>query len=204
METHYDQSGKRLRTATLASATLALLLTWLGSTSSLIGPYSMLAGMVLLSATVKFGLQWQNLMRGKAGEDAVANALAKLPENYVVERNLVLPGTKIGDLDIVVHGPHGALVIEVKNWRGTVKCEKDRWWIRRENGSWRPVKSPSLQAKRAAAALARMRGRSSVVKCVVAFDERTHLTVSDPTVHVVTYPQLVQYVKCLPRADSPG
>lgn len=120
--------------------------------------------------------------------------LKHLPQGYEVQRNVVIPGTKIGDIDVLVKGPQAYWVVEVKNWRGPVHCCEHKWWIQRANGSLRPVKSPTRQAERAAQALRKHLGKSAVVLSVVAFDRRTSLRLENPSVPVLKLQEVPQFI----------
>jgi len=56
---------------------------------------------------------------GGKGEDLVFESLLKLPSNYIIFRDVVIPGVK-GNIDFVVSGPNGIFCIEVKNHRGKI------------------------------------------------------------------------------------
>lgn len=60
---------------------------------------------------------WKNAERGFKGEDLVNVELQKLlnPNEYHIFRNLVLKGRK-SDMDFVIVGPKGVVLLEVKNY----------------------------------------------------------------------------------------
>jgi hypothetical protein len=58
--------------------------------------------------------------KGAAGEAAVAETLAGLPNDFVVVNDV---SQRFGNIDHVVIGPTGIYVIDTKNWRGTVKAD---------------------------------------------------------------------------------
>ena len=84
---------------------------------------------------------------GIAGEQDVARLLAKLPDGYVVVNDVVLPGQR-GNIDHVVLGPCGIVVIETKRYRGSITCHQGRWL---QNG--RPIRNVGRQASQGAITL---------------------------------------------------
>ena len=66
--------------------------------------------------------------RGTSGEDAVLQTLRGLPDGYTAVANFVAPGTRQGDMDLLVLGPAGVLVIEVKSYTGRFACAGDLWF----------------------------------------------------------------------------
>ncbi len=94
---------------------------------------------------------------GARGEDALERALAAaLRDDYTLYRNLHLPGGG-GDLDGVLLGPPGLILLENKAYRGEFVIFGDRWTRAAAPGSpdlhpWHG--SPTAQAARDAARLA--------------------------------------------------
>jgi hypothetical protein len=65
--------------------------------------------------------QWQ---RGADGERATANVLDALPRQYwTVVHDVAWPGRPRANIDHVVIGPPGVVVIDSKNWSGTVTVQ---------------------------------------------------------------------------------
>jgi len=58
--------------------------------------------------------------RGALGELLTTEILKSLPDSYVVISDVT---KKLGNIDQVVVGPTGVYVIDVKNWKGTVKAD---------------------------------------------------------------------------------
>jgi len=84
---------------------------------------------------------------GIAGEQDVTALLGKLPDDYVVVNDVVLPGQR-GNIDHVVFGPCGIVVVETKRYRGSIACHQGRW---SQNG--RPLRNVGRQANQGAIAL---------------------------------------------------
>jgi hypothetical protein len=96
--------------------------------------------------TSRKAINWE---RGKAGEEAVAEVMRTILDNrWTIFRNLHLPGRK-DDLDVVLVGPAGIWVVEVKAYRWRLRVTGDRW-ERAKGTGWRGIdqkSSPSGQAK---------------------------------------------------------
>src|SRR5437667_8676364 len=58
--------------------------------------------------------------KGAAGEWLTAELLKALPNGFAVVNDMT---KKLGNIDQVVVGPTGVYVIDVKNWKGTVKAD---------------------------------------------------------------------------------
>jgi len=148
-----------------------------------------------------------SLRKGARGEQSVAELLARLPDQYVLLNDLVLPGLR-GNIDHVLIGPCGVVVIETKRWAGTIACRRDRWYV-----DGRPRKSVTRQVISAAMAvktcLARAgAGASGWVESVVVF---THplcrLALTRPIPTVIRFSELMSYLAARshpPKLTSPS
>jgi hypothetical protein len=85
---------------------------------------------------------------GQEGEDQVVQLMSQvLDGNWHIFRNVSIPGRYKGDLDVVLAGPSGVWVLEVKNFSGMYKNVGDAWKYRR-GGQWKNASvNPSRQAK---------------------------------------------------------
>jgi hypothetical protein len=92
--------------------------------------------------------------RGQEGEERVVEILRQnLDGQWYLFRNTELPG-RGGDLDVVLVGPPGIWVLEVKMFTGSYRNSSDTWVVR-AGGRWRKSPSnPSQQARRNASRLA--------------------------------------------------
>ena len=72
--------------------------------------------------------------RGAQGEEAVARALADLPDGWVALHDLAWPGRQRANLDHVVVGPGGVFVVDAKNWSGDIEVRDQ---VLRQNGQQR-------------------------------------------------------------------
>ncbi len=86
--------------------------------------------------------------RGQEGEDNVVQLVVQaLDGNWHLFRNISLPGRNKGDLDLVLVGPPGVWVLEVKNFSGKYHNTGETWQYKRGK-NWKTLsKSPSRQAK---------------------------------------------------------
>jgi len=98
-------------------------------------------------------LKYRSFRDGKEGEDATVERLrVTLDNKWTIFRNLHLPNHN-DDLDIVLVGPGGVWVLEVKAYGGTVRVE-NQIWERQVKGGWKRLSdNPSRQAGRNAARL---------------------------------------------------
>ena len=70
-----------------------------------------------MNAVDRERMSWR---KGALGEWLTAETLKSLPDGYVVINDVT---KKLGNVDHVVIGPTGVYVIDVKNWKGTVKAD---------------------------------------------------------------------------------
>lgn len=135
---------------------------------------------------------------GQSGEDRTANALSSLSDNYCLIRNLQL-GEKQGDIDFVLIGPFGALVLEQKTNTAPMRCQGDNWSYQVRPNYWRRVKSYSRQLKKNVKAVERL------VKApcygAIIFNDGVELTVSEPTVEIKRRKDLLKFIQTLPARN---
>ena len=89
----------------------------------------------------------QRVRKGRLGERLVTTLLRDLPDTYHLLNDVMVPGDG-GNIDHVMIGPCGVVVIETKRLAGQIRCDGDRWYV---NGHLR--RSISGQVNRGAAAL---------------------------------------------------
>lgn len=126
-----------------------------------------------------------NFRSGIAGEQDVTRLLAKLPDDYVVVNDVLLPGRR-GNIDHVVLGPCGIVVIETKRYRGSIACHQGRWF---QNG--RPIRNVGRQANQGAIALRE-------------FLRREHPELGSTTLRWVDSIVVFTHPLCRLRLDRPG
>lgn len=86
---------------------------------------------------------------GADGEEQVADALAGLEQlGWVVLHDVAWPGRPRANLDHVLIGPGGVLVVDTKNWSGSVTADPDRGL--RSNGYRKTKEVQAVQTARQA------------------------------------------------------
>ncbi len=91
---------------------------------------------------------------GKLGENHVASLLQKhLSGEWTLFRNLQLPGQR-DDIDMVLVGPGGVYVLEVKTYRGAYRYVGQQFYRRGPGGRYIRTRNPGRDIKRRAAQLA--------------------------------------------------
>lgn len=87
------------------------------------------------------------LYQGEEGENQVAYILSKLPKDYYVINNVIIPSKNgTSQIDHVVVSPFGIFVIETKNYKGWIfGYENNKKWketFKTTEGSyfWNPIK----------------------------------------------------------------
>jgi hypothetical protein len=132
---------------------------------------------------------------GQEGEDNVAQLIVQaLDGNWHLFRNVVIPSRNRADLDLVLVGPPGIWVLEVKNFHGEYRNIGETW-ERRNGKSWKPAKvNPSRQATNNALRLKNFLKADNVNafvnSAVIWANSEGTLTVENPTVTVWQYSRL--------------
>jgi len=103
-----------------------------------------LLAVTIASVAAKAHRHLRRVTRGIKGEALVRERLQSLSDDYFLLNDVVLPG-HAGNIDHVVIGPCGVVVIETKNFSGPVESHGDAWFV---NG--RRSRSVSKQANRGA------------------------------------------------------
>jgi hypothetical protein len=139
--------------------------------------------------------------KGRLGERLVTDLLARLPDEYYLVNDVVLGA---GNVDHVITGPCGVVVIETKRIAGQIRCEGDQWFV---NG--RRTKSYSRQAKAGAIAVRTFLAarhpelRTTFVRAVVVF---THplckLRVDRAEVAVARFSELLGLISEFGRSEQ--
>ena len=150
---------------------------------------------------------YNRYQRGMEGEEAVLQTLRGLPDGYAAVTNFVVPGTRQGDTDLLVLGPAGILVVEVKAYTGHYACHGDAWFAVHPDGTRQPLRSSvSRQAKRSRKAIAHYLIDCDIaapVHAVAVFRPGVRLELIHPTVPVLTQDSLRDYILQLPPAPRP-
>jgi hypothetical protein len=93
-------------------------LQWAGVTAVLAG----------LPLSVKISHRLTSVCKGRLGERLVTNLLRRLPDDYWLVNDIVLGRTR-GNVDHVLIGPCGVVVIETKRLAGRIRCWGDEWSV---------------------------------------------------------------------------
>jgi hypothetical protein len=140
--------------------------------------------------------------KGQLGEERALNVMyGALDGKWWLFRNLELPGRRIGDLDLVLVGPHGVWNLEVKAYSGEYRNVGDRW-ERRANGSWHPIrKSPTQQARRNAAQLSQLLSTNQIKQwitpAIIWANPESSVLLDNPSSPVWTLDELSDQLKAL-------
>lgn len=125
---------------------------------------------------------------GQEGEERTLQSIIQaLDGNWSVFQNVTLPGKK-SDLDLVLVGPPGVWVLEVKNFRGKYRNIGERWEYSLKN-KWKSLsKSPSQQAFQNAVRLGNFlkadKINTFVTPVIVWANKTSPLAVENPTVGI--------------------
>jgi len=140
--------------------------------------------------------EYINYRKGIEGEKRVIEALSCLGDEYCLINDVKFENLR-GNIDHIVLGPNGILVIETKNYSGKIICEGDEW-VRYYEGFIFPreydIGSPSKQAKRNAVRVKEIIESSGILKdkrvwveaIVVFTSPDVELEVINPTVPILT------------------
>lgn len=139
-----------------------------------------------------------NAWLGQSGEDRTAKSLSSLGDDYTLIRNLQL-GEKRGDIDFVLLGPFGVLVLEQKTNTVPMRCQGDNWSYQVKPTYWKQVKSYSRQLKRNVKAVERL--IKAPCYGAIVFNNGVELTVIEPTVEIICRKDLLKYIQGLPAKD---
>lgn len=138
---------------------------------------------------------------GRRGEDRVVDELRyHLDGRWTLFRNFELPYRDWGDIDLVLVGPGGVRVFEVKAYSGQNRNIGDRW-ERKDGWRWRKLTAhPGHQARRNAARLRDYLSERGVslkwVEAVVVWaGEPNSLGVQDPATPVWSLDELSDHVE---------
>jgi hypothetical protein len=132
---------------------------------------------------------------GQEGENRMVEIILQaLDGNWHLFRNISLPGRNKGDLDLILVGPPGVWVLEVKNFRGEYRNIGDSWEYR-SGKNWKVASAnPSQQALKNALRLAnflKADGLNVFVNPVVIWaNQDAPLFVENPSAAVWLYNRL--------------
>jgi hypothetical protein len=207
--TRYADRIMRIEGALAVSGVGGGILLW--AEASHFGGYCFGAAAFLGLGGINIGVKslrnYNRYLRGIEGEDSVLNSVQELPDEYACISNFVVPGTRQGDADLLIIGPFGVLVVEVKSYTGHYACHGDTWFRISTRGERLPMRaSVSRQLKRNQKAVQHYLidcDTSAPVHCVAIFNPGVHLDIAHPTVPIIQRPELIGYILGLPTANAP-
>ena len=87
-------------------------------------------GLSLAGGAGWFGWQIWLYLDARSSQERLCLELGRfLNDDFIYFRNLTLPGTRsVGEIDGVLLGSHGALVLQVEQSQGDFSCEGDTWY----------------------------------------------------------------------------
>jgi len=137
--------------------------------------------------------------KGKRGENAAAWYLHRLPSEYVVYSNIMLP-TNYGttQIDHLVVSPYGVFVIEVKNMQGIISGhENSESWTQNIYGHKYEMRNPVKQNMAHIIALKSVfKGLMKMpIVSIVAFGHEARLNVNVDNSAIVYIGQLTQTIR---------
>lgn len=181
------------------------------SLSVFVHPAAGISGALLAAVWTRRSFRdYAAVQKGLRGERLVTDRLGQLPSDFLVINDILLPNHN-GNIDHVVIGPCGVVVIETKHYRGSLKIFRDHWY---QNGHER--RSASKQANRGAIALREflsarhpdLKGSvlSFIETIVVLVDPLSHAEIHSPTTTIVRYSQILDVIleKARRRHVSPS
>ncbi len=154
-----------------------------------------------LSAGATVTRRLSSVRKGRLGERLITNLLRRLPDDYWLVNDVMLPRGR-GNVDHVLIGPCGVVVIETKRIAGHIRCYGDEWSVngRRRGSISRQVNSGAcavryfLMERHPDLASTALRW----VESVVGFTHPTcRLEVNRARTTVVRYSELLQLVLTL-------
>ncbi|HEX5323005.1 MAG TPA: nuclease-related domain-containing protein [Capsulimonadaceae bacterium] len=189
------------------------LISWEMSRSSGASAWGVGGEIAIIWVAGVFGVSFLSRLtggsQGEAGERAALRALADLPDTYTAITNLLVPGfEKWGDVDILLIGPMGALVIEVKNFTGQCRIEGEYWSHITQSGAGLRRRSVSGQLRgyiKAVNAYLSRQGISCPVSGLIAINSNAWLQIAaPPPFPLVPYDRLKAHIELMPQSKRPA
>jgi len=141
---------------------------------------------------------------GRRRERSVLERLQELSDDYSVRTDWSVPGVAKGEVDAVVFGPHGVLLLELRTLEPDVVCEGDKWFAVRSDGTRRLLRSLSNQLRDNRKSVERYLRRQGiavpVLEAMIVSDRSGELR--GATAPVVRDYEIAAYVHGLPSAEA--
>ena len=156
---------------------------------------------VALSAAATVSRRLTSVRKGRLGERLITDLLRRLPDDYWLVNDVMLPRGR-GNVDHVLIGPCGVVVIETKRIAGRIRCYGDEWSV---NGHRRGSISKQVNSGACAVRYFLMERHPDLaspalrwVESVVVFTHPTcRLEINRARTTVVRYSELLQLVLTL-------
>jgi hypothetical protein len=147
------------------------------------------------------------VQHGAQGEEEVTQLLSRLSDEYILVNDVVLPGG-LGNVDHVVFGPCGIVVIETKRYKGHISCRRGQWF---HNG--RPIRGVGRQANQGAIAIKQFlseehsQHKATALRWVHSLVVFAHplcsLELDRPDATVARYSELLDAIRAIGKRDQP-
>jgi hypothetical protein len=145
---------KKGKTFTANKSQQNIIIMFVGSIIALVGAigiywgygysfFMVIVGLVIVIYGYGEGGSW---IKGDIGERITSHHLKKLPKEFVVFNDVILP-ERYGNIDHVVVGPTGIFVIETKNYTGSYTVDGDDWYYNSDQGIEKTSSNPAGQVK---------------------------------------------------------
>jgi hypothetical protein len=151
------------------------------------------AALGALPLGIKTSHRLASVRKGRLGERLVTELLRRLPDDYWLVNDMVLGRTR-GNIDHVLIGPCGVVVMETKRLAGRIRCWGDEWSV---NGRSRGSVSKQVNAGASAVRyflVEHYPGLRWVESIVVFTHPLCRLEVNHAKTVVVRYSELIQVI----------
>jgi len=196
----YSQDRKRLHGILLIVGLALVFLSFVpmqwkaiedSSVRVLSGLVVMAIGVALVGAATK---PYLNNFAGDRSENRIEKLLEKLGDDFVLVRNWK-PYADKGDIDLILFGSFGAVILESKFSSVPVECKEDKWFVVLERGYRKPIKSYSNQLKSQIELASKF--IPAPVTGAVVFNRRANLNLNLTTVTVINQNQVLDWISRL-------
>ena len=137
----------------------------------------------------KMDKEIEKYRKGEIGEEKVIDILRQsLDGNWHLFHNIEIPGSRSGDIDVILIGPKGVFALEVKAYTGEYRNIGEKWEYR-SGSSWKTAETnPSVQARKNAVRFSAFLEADDInqwiVPVVVWVNADIPLSIENPTVKV--------------------
>jgi len=146
--------------------------------------------------------------KGQRGEDSVVNALTQfLGDEYIYIPNYIIPNSRIGDMDGLIIGPKGVIILEIKNWEGIFRISGRDVYRRLRADIYKLYrKNPFVQVYRCNESLRKLlayKGMNTrVIPVVVLVSGKISAITGKTEIYITEVEKLVNYILGLPPISN--